>query len=249
MKALILAAGLGTRLRPWTLSHPKALVPVGGVPMLERVILRLREEGFDNIIVNVHHFGDQIIDFLSGRDYGVDIAVSDERDLLLDTGGAILGASSFLLSGPEPFLVHNVDILSNAPLGALMERHRASGHDASLVTSPRVSSRKLVFDSQGKLKGWHNLSTDQYRPEGFVSGDDMEEMAFSGIYILEPSVIDSLEKYASRTGARVFPIMNYFLDVDNNINIGEIRIDDLDLTDIGKPETLVKADRLFSPGK
>ena len=86
MKALILAAGLGTRLRPWTLSHPKALVPVGGVPMLERVILHLREEGFDNIIVNVHHFGDQIIDFLSGRDYGVDIAVSDERDLLRGHG-------------------------------------------------------------------------------------------------------------------------------------------------------------------
>ncbi|MDE6382409.1 MAG: NTP transferase domain-containing protein, partial [Muribaculaceae bacterium] len=122
MKAFILAAGLGTRLRPWTLEHPKALVPVGGVPMLERVILRMRDQGFDDITVNVHHFADQIVDFLNARDFGVAVHISDERERLLDTGGAILHASRFLAADPAPFLVHNVDILSDAPHASLMEK-------------------------------------------------------------------------------------------------------------------------------
>ena len=123
MKAMILCAGLGTRLRPWTLSHPKALVPVGGVPMLERVIDKLRSQGFDYIVVNVHHFPEQIVDFLRQRDLGVKIAVSDESDRLLDTGGAIMKAEELLRFSDGPVLVHNVDILSDADLRGLMQRH------------------------------------------------------------------------------------------------------------------------------
>lgn len=123
MKAMILAAGLGTRLRPWTLQHPKALVPVGGIPMLHRVITSLTAQGFDDITVNIHHFGQQIIDFLNSKEYGTRINISDERGHLLDTGGGIVHASKFLCADAEPFLVHNVDILSDADLCGLMKAH------------------------------------------------------------------------------------------------------------------------------
>ena len=120
MKAMILAAGLGTRLKPWTLTHPKALVPVGGVPMLERVIRKLEKEGFNDIVVNIHHFGEQIIDFLKSRQWQAHISISDERGELLDTGGGISRASGFLGANSQPFLVHNVDILSSADLSWVM---------------------------------------------------------------------------------------------------------------------------------
>lgn len=164
MKAFVLAAGLGTRLKPWTEKHPKALVPVGGVPMLERVIGRLRQEGFDDITVNVHHFADQIRDFLDSKDFGVTVHISDESERLSDTGGGILKAGPILGRDKCPFIVHNVDILSDAPLAEIMAEHLRSGRDISLVTSPRESTRKLVFDDRESLHGWHNLSTGEYRP-------------------------------------------------------------------------------------
>lgn len=150
MKAFVLAAGLGTRLKPWTLEHPKALVPVGGVPMLQRVIMRLRDEGFDSITVNVHHFADQIVNFLKESDFGVNVKVSDESALLLDTGGGLLNASVFLDDGCSSVLVHNVDILSNVPLADIVTVHERSGADVSLVTSRRDSKRKLVFSEAGR---------------------------------------------------------------------------------------------------
>ena len=146
---MILAAGLGTRLKPWTLEHPKALVPVDGIPMLERVILKLKSQGFDEIVVNVHHFAGQITDFLDSKDFGIKISISDERGGLLDTGGGLVHARH-LLEG-EPFLVHNVDILSNADLSALMHFHESEGNDVTLLTSDRKSSRKLLFDEDGSL--------------------------------------------------------------------------------------------------
>lgn len=245
MNAFILAAGLGTRLKPWTLSHPKALVPVGGVPMLERVILRLRNEGFDNIVVNVHHFSEQIISFVANNDWGVNIAISDETDRLLDTGGGLLKASQLFAHSPGSVLVHNVDILSDAPLKEIMKLHKESGRDVSLITSPRHSSRKLIFDAEGSLSGWHNLSTDEYRPSGFVPNHDMHESAFSGIYIMEPKALEALRDYADRIGSDKFPIMDFFLSSPENTNIGEIRLEALNLIDIGKPETLREAESLF----
>lgn len=245
MKAFILAAGLGTRLRPWTLEHPKALVPVGGVAMLERVITRLRDEGFDDIVVNVHHFAEQIVDFIGGRDFGVRIRISDESSKLLDTGGAILHAASFLDKDPAPFLVHNVDILSDAPLSEIMKQHLASGRDISLVTSPRDSLRRLVFDSKHLLRGWHNLSSGLFRPAKFKMESDFEERAFSGIYVVNPSVLSDLRNFATEISDDKFPVMAYLLSrVDNN-NIGEIELGNLNLIDIGKPETLSRADTLY----
>lgn len=247
MKAFILAAGLGTRLKPWTLEHPKALVPVGGIPMLQRVICRLREEGFDEITVNVHHFADQIKDFLARHDFGVTVGISDESAALLDTGGALLKAAPMLCRDDQPFLVHNVDILSDAPLRAIMDDHVASGRDISLVTSPRESSRKLLFDADHNLHGWHNLSTGEYRPTGFTPGPQMKERAFSGIYIVEPRVMPTLAEYSRRVGSAKFPVMDYLLaaSASRKNNIGEIGLGSLNLIDIGKPDTLRRADSLF----
>ena len=183
---MILAAGLGTRLRPWTLAHPKALVPVGGVPMLERVIISLRNQGYDEMVVNIHHFGEQIVEFVESKreELGVDIKISDERGCLLDTGGGIVAASDLLFGkDSSPVLIHNVDILSNADLNNLMKHHKEKGNDITLLTSDRESSRKLIFSPDGRLRGWHNLSTDEYRPADFHSVPGDSEMGFSGIYI------------------------------------------------------------------
>lgn len=237
MKAMILAAGLGTRLRPWTLSHPKALVPVGDIPMLQRVICRLRDDGFDYIVVNVHHFASQIVDFLASHDFGVKIAVSDESGRLLDTGGGVLHARELLAVDSSPFLVHNVDILSTADLPALMAAHRPESV-ATLLVSDRESSRRLVFDCDDNLLAWHNLTDNRWRPAQFKIADTDRERAFSGIYVLGTEVFDLME-HQGFTGE--FPIMDFFL---RNAATGKIRgyyDNSLRLIDIGKPETLSRA--------
>lgn len=244
MKAMILAAGLGTRLRPWTLTHPKALVPVGGIPMLQRVMERLVGEGFDRIVINIHHFGEQILDFLSSRDFGAEISVSDERGLLLDTGGGILKAADFLAVDDEPFLVHNVDILSDAPLGELMKVQCAGATDATLLVSDRDSARKLIIDGQEgkeKLVGWHNLKEDKYRWKGngvLPEGAHMKERAFSGIYAMSPASFDKMGEKG-----RAFPIMDFFLDEKTSIGLMEVK--SLAIMDIGKPATLKMAEQLI----
>lgn len=153
MKAMIFAAGLGTRLKPLTDHMPKALVPVAGRPMLEHVILKLKKAGFTELVINIHHFGEQIIDFLkANQNFGLTIHISDERDKLLDTGGGIKKAATFF-TGTEPFLVHNVDILSNADLKEVYDFHRKSQNQATLLVSPRKTSRYLLFDTDNRLPG------------------------------------------------------------------------------------------------
>lgn len=242
MKAMMMAAGLGTRLKPWTLKHPKALVPVCGVPALERLILRLKEEGFDRIVINVHHFSDQVKDFLAGKNYGVSITISDETDELLDTGGALAKAAPLLLEDDDPVLVHNVDILSNQYLSELVEIHQSRGNDITLLTSGRESSRKLVFDSGGILKGWHRVGTEEYKPSGFVAGPEMAEEAFSGIYVLGPEALRSIMDYRDTIGKDVFPVMDYLLSRSDGMLIRKVRNDSLHMLDIGKPEALAQAE-------
>ncbi len=241
MQTMILAAGLGTRLRPWTLEHPKALVPVNGVPMLERVILNLKSYGFDDIVVNVHHFSSQIIEFLSARDFGVRIVISDESARLLDTGGGVLKAAP--LFKELPVLVHNVDILSNADLSGLMERHMASDGDATLLVSDRSSSRKLVFGSDMILRGWHNVRDNVYRPEGFVAQSDDQEYAFSGIYVVGKHMIEEMRRVEAD---EKFSIMDFLLSPVQDCVIRGYVQENLELIDIGKPGTLKRANMLLS---
>ena len=236
MKAMILAAGLGTRLKPLTDHKPKALVEVDGVPMLERVILTLKRQGFSYIVVNVHHFADQIKDYLASKDFGVDISISDESDVLLDTGGGIVKAAPLLFKYDEqPVLVHNVDILSNAGLGELME---LNDNLTKLLVSERDSSRKLIFDENLNLKGWHDLKTDRYRPDNFINSPDFKEYAFSGIYLISKKSVDEMKLLL---GEGKYSVMDYFLHPDRNEKIEGVFDSDLRLIDIGKPATLSQA--------
>lgn len=238
MKAMILAAGLGTRLKPLTDKIPKALVEVAGVPMLERVITTLKSQGFDRLVVNVHHLGNQIIDFLNTHDFGVKIMVSDEREKLLDTGGGIVKAIPFLFGNDrEPVLVHNVDILSNAKLKEVMTSH------TTLLVSERDSSRKLIFDGEMDLKGWHNLGTGEYKPAGIDVQKGWNEYAFSGIYSIS---IETAMEMQNMFGVEKFAVMDYFLAPDRGEKILGKSDPGLKLIDIGKPSTLKGAnDFLF----
>ena len=164
MKALLFAAGLGTRLKPWTDFHPKALAPVGGKPMLGRVIEKLKGYGIREFVVNVHHFADQIADYLRQQDnFGTDIILSDESDMLLDTGGGLLYAGR-LLGDSEHVLIHNADILTDFDLGAMQSQACASGAIATLLVKERRTQRYLAFDSAGLMRGWRNLPPDKYVP-------------------------------------------------------------------------------------
>lgn len=243
MKAMIFAAGLGTRLKPLTNHMPKALVPVAGRPMLEHVILKLKAAGFNELVINIHHFGEQILDFLrANQNFGLTIHISDERDCLLDTGGGIRKAEPFF-RGNEPFLVHNVDILSDTDLKALYEYHRQSGNDATLLASRRKTIRYLLFDDEKRLCGWINKDTLQTKPEGFAyNPEHHHEYAFSGIHVISPSLFH----YMDERWTGKFSIMDFYLQTCHEARIGGRLTDTLRLIDIGKPETLTQAEEFLA---
>ena len=242
MKAMIFAAGLGTRLKPLTDTMPKALVPVAGRPMLEHVINKLKSSGFDEIIINIHHFGQQIIDFLeSNNNFGISIHISDERDMLLDTGGGIKHAME-LFPSDEPILIHNVDILSDVDLKSLYRFHIDSGNDATLMVSRRETSRYLLLDKSNRLNGWINTSTGETKPEGFIYNPEIHsKYAFSGIHVVSPTLFNFMkDKWTGK-----FPIMDFYLKECMNARIGACIKPEIKLIDIGKPETLKKAEEFL----
>ncbi len=242
MKAMIFAAGLGSRLKPLTDTMPKALVPVAGCPMLEHVILKLKASGFTEIVINIHHFGEQIIDFLkTNNDFGLTIHISDERDRLLDTGGGIRKARLFFENSGEPFLVHNVDILSDMNLKELYDFHMQSGSVATLLASRRATSRYLLFNTERKLRGWINKDTGQVKPEGFHYDESLyREYAFSGIHVFSPAVFRLME--APRWEGK-FSIMDFYLATCGQTDYSGYLAEKLELIDIGKPETLARAEK------
>lgn len=238
MKGFIPCAGVGSRLKPWTDSHPKALAPVAGKPMLKHIVDKLHSEGISDITVNTFHFADQIKDFIFGQNWSINI--SDESPYLLETGGALLHAKH-LLEGEEPILVHNVDILSNANLKNLIDFHFEQECEATLLVSDRPSSRKLLFDDNLMLKGWHSLSSNEYKPE-IISENQFEELAFGGIYIFSPSILrDMVEK--GYTGK--FSIIDYFLNSLSYHRYKAFLQPDLKILDIGKPESYDRAQEVF----
>lgn len=244
MKAMIFAAGIGSRLKPITDTMPKALVPVGGVPMLQRTLLRLKEAGFTDVTINIHHFGQQIIDFLQQNDnFGLDIHISDERDGLLDTGGGILKARPFL-EGDEPFLVHNVDILSNIDLRQVYDSHVQSGADATLLVSDRTTTRKLLFDKEMRMQGWLNHSTGEVLPEDFVwMPEQHRELAFEGIHVISPTLFKYMGEGTQWQGK--FSIIPFYLSVCKQLHLRGYELKDITWFDIGKPETLQKANEYY----
>ena len=236
MFALIFAAGLGTRLRPLTDTMPKALVPIGGQTLLEYQIDSLKRAGVTDIIINVHHFGEQIIDFVNSHDnFGCHIMISDERDLLLDTGGGLLKAWQTYAAG-EPILAINVDILSSINLRTVMDAYNPD-ELGILVVKARQTQRYLCFDDANRLVGWTNIAT------GEVKGKDGKHLAFSGLQVLSPQVLPLLQEFAQEKGPK-FSVIDFYLHVVAS-QAGVLRALPLDvpLLDVGKIDQLSKAEK------
>lgn len=239
---MILAAGLGTRLKPLTDTMPKALVPVAGKPMLEHLILKLKAAGFNEIIINVHHFANQIKDFLEANgNFGMKIAVSDETGLLLETGGGIKKAMGLLTlpNQEEDVLIHNVDILSDFDLQELIDFHeKSAGNKATLLVSKRITSRYLLCDKTNRLVGWINKNTHEVKPAELHYEENLyNEYAYSGIQIISSSI-------AGRMPEGRFPIMDFYLSHCNELDIrcypANARI-----LDIGKLDSLTEAEEFI----
>lgn len=248
MIAMIFAAGVGSRLKPFTDEHPKALVEVGGTPMLGRVITKLRDAGVSKIVVNVHHFAGQIRDYLEANDFGLPISVSDESDRLLDTGGGILAASG-LLGSHEPILVHNADILTDFPVDEMVAEWERARPLALLLTSERKTSRYLLFDSEKLMRGWLNVKTGETRPET-VSADapGLQRLAFGGVHIIAPEALESLGQFAARfgQGRPIFSIIDFYIAACGTHDIkAYIPSTPYRWFDVGKPETLEAARQAF----
>lgn len=237
MKVMLFAAGLGTRLKPLTDTMPKALVPVGGRPLLEIVISRLILEGADEIVVNVHHFAEQIVRYVQGRKWPIPIRISDESDALLDTGGGLRHAAHLFTQDSDPILIHNVDILSDAPLHNFYEQSRP--YDAALMVSPRETQRYLLFDDDMRLCAWTNRATGEVRsPYPDLDPARLHAFAFSGIHCFSPALLRLMNDRPAR-----FPIMDFYLSVCDRVNIHGIANPDLRLMDVGKIGCLDEAER------
>lgn len=238
MKALIFAAGLGTRLKPLTDTMPKALVPIDGKPLLEHVILKLKAAGFNQIIVNVHHFPDQIIEFLKSKNnFDLRIEISDERDKLLDTGGGVKKAKWFFDDG-KPFLVHNVDILSNIDLQSLYQQHLETLPLATLVVSERDTFRYFLFDEEARLKGWINEKTGEVRPDHLTHTELYNKLAFSGIQVLSPDVFKLMKHFPDH-----FSIVDFYLRNAAQQQIKAYVPHALKMIDVGKLNVLTEAEQ------
>jgi NDP-sugar pyrophosphorylase family protein len=231
LKALILAAGLGTRLMPLTAGIPKALVSINGVTLLEIAIRKLAREGYSDIIVNVHHHSAQVVEFLKRKQFqGVNISISDESGALLDTGGAILKARWFL-DGKEPFLVHNVDIISDISLQALLTEHYKREGMATLSVSYRQTKRYFLFDNILRLRGWTDTSTGEIRWAGNAM-QQAKQLAFNGIHIINPEIFSFMEDEGK------FSIIDTYLKLADEHSIyGHIHSGKT-WFDLGKPDQL-----------
>ena len=249
MQAMIFAAGLGTRLKPLTDTMPKALVRVGGEPLIKRVIQNLAAAGVERIVVNVHHFAQQIIDYLEANgNFGIDIRISDETECLLETGGGIKKAAT-LFSPYSPIMIHNVDILSNVDLrkfygvaeeGETTDAAAGDGNtvDAVLLVSWRATKRYLLFDDGMRLVGWTNVETGEVKsPYPDIDPKKCRMYAFAGIHAISPRLIGCMGGYPDRFG-----IIDFYLDACATHNIIGYVKEDLKLMDIGKLETLAQAE-------
>ena len=238
MKAMLLAAGLGTRLKPLTDSMPKALVPLRGVTLLERAMRYLQRHGVEEVVLNVHHFADQVEAFLRERDgFGIPYSLSDERDQLLDTGGGVKRAAPFFQGG-EPFIVYNVDVLTDLDLGELYRAHVRSGCLATLAVRRRQTSRCFLFDASLRLAGWRNRNTGQTR----WCGDELpaaEELAFSGIQVLDPGIFHYFPEES------VFSLVELYLRAGRGGAVCGYTHDDSLWMDAGKADDLARVEALL----
>ena len=271
MKAMIFAAGLGTRLKPLTDNMPKALVPLAGKTLLQWQIERLKAAGITEIVVNVHHFPDMIINHLRENDnFGCRISVSDERDMLLETGGGLRKAKSLLLgigsresgNNDEPILICNVDILSNIDLPTLLHAYNPEEMGV-VVVSPRDTQRYLLFDETNRLCGWTNIATGEIRPASLVSSlnilpptgeadlqakptyqlqrSDLSPLAFSGMQVLNPRIFDVMDKVVAEKGDK-FSLIDLYLSIAEKEILRAFIPENYRMMDVGKIAQLSEAE-------
>ena len=271
MRAMIFAAGLGTRLKPLTDTLPKALVPLAGKTLLQWQIERLKAAGITDIVVNVHHFPDMIINYLRDNDnFGCRIAVSDERDMLLETGGGLRKAKSLLLgigsresgNNDEPILICNVDILSNIDIPTLLKAYNPDEMGV-VVVSPRDTQRYLLFDETNRLCGWTNIATGEIRPASLVSSlnilpptgeadlqakptyqlqrSDLSPLAFSGMQVLNPRIFDVMDKVVAEKGDK-FSLIDLYLSIAEKEILRAFIPENYRMMDVGKIAQLSEAE-------
>ena len=242
MKALIFAAGLGTRLKPYTDTMPKALVPVGGKPLLYHVAMKLKAAGFDELVINVHHFPDSIIGYVHDeKDFGMKVSFSDERDFLRETGGGILYARKMLEGAP--FLVHNVDILSDLDIGWFISQAEPDAV-ANILVSDRETQRYLLFDESMRMVGWTNVATGEVRtPFGGLDPGKCRRFAFSGVHLISDRIFTIFDEDGWEGK---FSIMDFYIKECSKRIIHGILPESLKLMDVGKVETLKDAGTFIS---
>ena len=241
---MIFAAGLGTRLKPLTDTMPKALVPLAGKPLLQWQVEKLRDAGITDIIVNVHHFPDMIIDRIRRNEgWGCNIMISDERDQLLDTGGGLRKAiKDYRLSIiDEPILACNVDILSNIDMRELIDSYTScSSRSSLLVVSERETQRYLCFDEGDRLCGWTNIKTGEVKPEDFkFQISNFKLFAFSGMQILSPEVLARLKEMQESK----FSMIDFYLKVMGEVELKAYVPKDYRMMDVGKIDQIEEAER------
>ncbi|MDO9258044.1 MAG: nucleotidyltransferase family protein [Bacteroidales bacterium] len=235
MKAMIFAAGLGTRLKPYTETMPKALVPVAGIPMLEILIKHLLKNGINEILINVHHFAAQVTEFLKlNNNFGANITISNEEDLLLDTGGGLKKAAWFF-NDQQPFLVHNVDVISDIDYKEMFDFHNSNKALATLAVSNRTTSRYFLFDNQIQLCGWENMKTGEIRMAR-ADSQNLTRFAFSGIHIIDPAIFNFMDRDGK------FSIVDTYLGLASSHKIIGFKHNPENWVDMGKPEELQKAE-------
>ncbi len=238
MKAMILAAGLGTRLKPWTDRHPKALALVNGKSILQRNIEFLQHSGIKDVVVNIHHFSDQIINAIKeNAGWGSNISISDETDELLETGGGLLKAAP-LFKDANPFVIMNVDILTDMNLRAMIGYHNEKKPLVTLATTNRETSRYFLFDEGNNLCGWRNVNTGEEKSIKPLKGNELHK-AFSGIHVIESKFFSLIKQ----TGK--FSIVDVYLDLMTDHTIKSFDHSETKFIDVGKPESIVKAEVMF----
>ena len=246
-QAMILAAGLGTRLKPLTDSMPKALVPVGNRPLLDLNIRKLQAQGYDRFVVNIHHFAQQIVDYVAQQDYAPLVHFSDETEALLETGGGLKKAAPLFMDD-EPVLIHNVDILDNVDYNWFSRQHQPD-EDAVLLVSQRKTKRYLLFDNAMRLMGWKNMETGEVKsPYEYIRrtglsqhGEPLNMFAFSGIHSFSPRLFPLMDRFPDR-----FSIIDFYLSVCHRSHIVGLLKDDLKVLDVGKLDSLHEAEAFLT---
>jgi len=236
-QCMIFAAGLGTRLKPLTDTMPKALVPVNGKPLLEYVLRKLKAAGFTKAVINVYHFAEQIINFVNQNDFGMEVSISDEREMLLDTGGGVKKAQT-LLNTEQPFLIHNVDILSDLDLNQFYAAHTPD-RLATILVSNRKSNRYFLFDDNNRLVGWRNVQTGEIKtPYAHLDVAKCKHLAFAGIHTISPDIFKLMTDWEGK-----FSIIDFYISMADRHLIYGHEPSDIQIIDVGKLDALHEAEK------